>query len=212
MKRPAKKINKIKVCISLLILIIIIVLSSVLFISRISPAFVNIASKTASSKVSAIISETARVTLENSKDTINGICKSSDTAMLKIDTLMLNILRADFSDELIKKLDEMSQSYIFIPFGNVFKNSFMQGSGIKIPIKAEYTTVPEINIDTKAQTCGINQVKYSATLSVTVEISIVSAYICETRTVKTEVPIYENIIIGNVPSYYTSGYIYSKEK
>ncbi len=193
-------------------MLIIIVMSSIIFISRISPAFINIASKTASSKVSAIISETAKVTLKKSKDSMNEICENSETSLLKIDTLQLNTLRSDFSEELINKLDEMSQSYIFIPFGNVFKNSFMQGSGVKIPIKAEYTTVPEINIDTAAQTCGINQVKYSAWLAVTVEISIISAYICETRTIKTQVPIYENIIIGKVPSYYTPGYIHAKEK
>jgi len=210
LKSISKK-NKIKVGIYLLIMLIIIVLSSILFISRISPAFISIAAKTASSKVTAIISDAAKVTLEKSCNSLNEICQSSETSLLKIDIIQLNLIRSSFLEELIIKLEEMSQSYIFIPFGNVFKNGFMQGSGVKIPIKAEYTTVPEINIITDADTCGINQVKYSANLSVKVEISIISAYICETRIVETQVPIYENIIIGKVPSYYTPGYIHTKE-
>lgn len=196
-----------------LLILIVILFPAIIFISRASPAFINIASKTAISEVNRIISLSAgEVFKESEIDIFHGTKDIKNETILAVNTAKLNILRSEFSERLINELEELATSYIYVPFGNIFENSLMLGVGIDIPIKVKYVSVPSVNIISDFKSSGINQVKYSITMTIAVDVSIITSYINITDTVKTDIPILENIIIGKIPSYYVPHNTYNNVK
>lgn len=205
MKILQRKATRIKVCIYTIFIIIIIIAAAVVFLMKASPVFIQTATRIALSEINGIISKKSGDVLRDFEDNLRE-CSVNDieeATLVSVNTSELNAIRHKLHQEIVNELDELSDNYIYIPFGSIFKNVLIQGSGIKVPVKVCYTTVPEVAVDSSVTSCGINQVKYTVKFVVTVNVSIISAYICENAAVKIDVPVYEKIIIGKIPSYYT---------
>ena len=195
---------KIKLCVIIFICFSFIIAATVLFITKASPVFIKKAGDASEAEISELISEASKTAFEDSfeKESYSLTDNINDATILTADTEEINFFRFNFTKALTDMLKNNETKYIFIPFGSIFNNPLTQGSGVKIPIKVCYSTVPKINIESNVTTSGINQVKYSVYLKVSVSITVISANISENRIVESIVPVYEHIIIGKTPNYY----------
>lgn len=185
--------------------LILICFASGLFITRASPIFKIRAADAASQEVRRIVADAASKTITEYDSALieKTIGSSGEVSMISINSAQMNKLRADFTSELISQLSKSTKTTIYISFGSLLNKEIFQGAGIKIPAKITYGSISDVDFEDEFISAGINQTKHLVTMKVTVTTAVVSAFMCDTREIETSLPLCENIIIGNVPQYYS---------
>lgn len=118
---------------------------------------------------------------------------------IEINTAGANLFKTDLAKAVKNSLDNKQ---ISIPLGNVFNNLFLIGRGPKIPIRLNTFGFTTAEISGQFVSGGINQTKHSVFITVETEVSVVLPYKVQSVKVKSQVPVVETVIVGNVPSLY----------
>lgn len=99
-------------------------------------------------------------------------------------------------------LDQVSRLSEHIPLGQALGSPILASFGPKIPIKIEPKGEVKVDLDTRRQDVGINNVLIEVFLRVKSELYVVVPFDMGPQTVETEIPISYLLVVGDVPTYY----------
>lgn len=191
-----------------IILIIIILASALSYTNKNLMPYLDVVSKgKAVSMVTEVVNETVNNVISKNASSNAFVFISRDEKgginSIETDTLMLNNFSAEISKSVNEKLARMESEKITIPFGSLFGNSILSGSGPDLFIKIR----PQGNVITSFESqflnAGINQIKHAIYLNVKVHVSIVAPFLSTKTETTITIPIAETVIVGNVPAIYS---------
>lgn len=183
--------------------IILLVTSFVLIEKKITPTVFAIAeAKTKVMLVEAISKSVKDKIAKNVqyKDLIS-IHKNSQgqVTLIQVNTIEINRLESDTTLEVIKALEESTLNYIQFPIGMITGSKILADLGPPIRVFLYPLGSVQVNTSESFEHAGINQTRHRVILDITAEIKMVQPLMSSKVTVRTDVPIAETIIIGEVP-------------
>lgn len=125
---------------------------------------------------------------------------SGQVTLIQVNTIEINRLETETTLEVIQTLKEITMEGIQIPLGMITGSKILANFGPMI--KISLYPVGTVQVDTKEafEEAGINQTRHRILLEITAEIKVVQPLLTSSNMkIKTDVPIAETIIIGNVP-------------
>lgn len=125
----------------------------------------------------------------------------------KITGFMLNYsahmqITSDTIKTVRSTLDQVSRLSEHIPLGQALGSPIIASFGPSIPIKIEPKGEVKVDLDTRRQDVGINNVLVEVFLRVKTELSVVVPFDMGPQSVETEIPISYLLVVGDVPTYY----------
>ncbi|MDQ0092109.1 sporulation protein YunB [Paenibacillus anaericanus] len=125
----------------------------------------------------------------------------------KITGFMLNYsahmqITSDTIKTVRSTLDQVSRLSEHIPLGQALGSPILASFGPSIPIRIEPKGEVKVDLDTRRQDVGINNVLVEVFLRVKTELSVVVPFDMGPQSVETEIPISYLLVVGDVPTYY----------
>ncbi|MGI6425507.1 MAG: sporulation protein YunB [Tepidanaerobacteraceae bacterium] len=124
---------------------------------------------------------------------------SGHITLIQINTIEINRLESETALEVINTLRKVAVEGISIPMGAVTGSAILAQYGPNIRIGLSPAGALSVNTIEAFEEAGINQTRHRIGLEILTDIRIAIPLIGSTITVKTDVPLAETIIIGNVP-------------
>ncbi len=190
------------------ILIISITLLSV-FELRVRPIISEVATSRAKSIAVRVISNVVNDTMAKENIKYNDLVSFQKNGEQNITAVTSNVvainkLKATLTMEIEKKISNIDTMSTKIPLGNLLNQSFLSGLGPKIKIKMVPIGYATIDVKNEFTSAGINQTKHEIYLEISCALSVLLPVSSEGTLVKTQIPVAETIIVGNVPGTYTN--------
>lgn len=190
------------------ILILSIALLSV-FELRVRPIISEVATSRAKSIAVRVISNVVNDTMAKENIKYNDLVSFQKNGEQNITAVTSNVvainkLKATLTMEIEKKISNIDTMSTKIPLGNLLNQSFLSGLGPKIKIKMVPIGYATIDVKNEFTSAGINQTKHEIYLEISCALSILLPVSSEGTLVKTQIPVAETIIVGNVPGTYTN--------
>lgn len=107
--------------------------------------------------------------------------------------------------QIVPILEEMEAEAIKLPLGQILQSNLLAALGPAIPIRLVPLGDVRVNMETRIQDTGINNVLYTAVLVIETKVKIVIPFSTEPATIRSELPISNALIVGNVPQFYYDG-------
>jgi sporulation protein YunB len=127
---------------------------------------------------------------------------NGDITAVNADTMQINLLKYDITNEVIKELSSIKSSELKIPFGTVFGGQILTGRGPMINIRIQPMGNVDSNISNTFTSAGINQTRQQVMLDIKADIIVmISSYNVSTQ-VETNFCIADSVIVGSVPGSY----------
>lgn len=122
---------------------------------------------------------------------------------ISINSVNSNKFKAKVSLKSQENIKEMSGMSINYNIGDFLYSQLFGARGFDVTVKLSFSASVTTDIESTFTECGINQTKHTLSVKVCAKVYITSDKDFETyKTVITTVPIAENIIIGEIPSFY----------
>ncbi|NLZ52584.1 MAG: sporulation protein YunB [Thermoanaerobacteraceae bacterium] len=125
---------------------------------------------------------------------------SGQITLVQINTIEINRLEAETILEVINVLREATMEGISLPLGAVTGSKLLSNYGPKMKVSLIPAGTAYVNTIEAFEEAGINQTRHRIFFEIIADIRIVLPYFDSEITVKTDVPLAETIIIGDVPS------------
>lgn len=124
--------------------------------------------------------------------------------LLSANSGKLNLLAADCADEAQRRISELGEQGLSIPFGTVSGIPLLAGRGPKIRLAFTPAGAVKSSFESVFRSAGINQTLHRINLILTANVRVILPGESHTQTVSAMAPIAENVIVGDVPSAYTN--------
>lgn len=124
---------------------------------------------------------------------------SGQITLIQINTVEINRLESETALEVVKVLREVTMKGIEIPLGSATGSKILANYGPIVKVSLLPAGTADVNTVEAFEEAGINQTRHRIFLEIAASIQIVQPLLSSTITVKTDVPLAETIIIGNVP-------------
>ena len=128
--------------------------------------------------------------------------KNGEIISIDFDSIIVNRLLTDVALDIENNMSSIDEPIYDVPFGVVFKNSFLIDLGPNIPVKLKLVGSIVNNIDTKITNYGINNALLEVYINIKVNVRVALPFISDNIAVETLIPIAIKLIRGNVPEYY----------
>lgn len=189
--------------------LLVLALAFVVFATKTRPALVSYAKTRATAIMVAAFDDAVKSAIEKldySYDDMAVISRNSEglVSSIEIDYRKLNILRAEISSEVYKKMGEKSQSYLYIPIGTLLGNEYTAGYGPRIKFKMQYLQIPRLDFESSFYAAGINNVFHRININADLSYSIVMNGVDETFSVNLTTVAAQTVIAGAVPENFTN--------
>lgn len=122
--------------------------------------------------------------------------------LLQANTVELNRIMAQVLEELSVGLQQLGESTIEIPLGQVTGISFLSGYGPRLGIRMIPAGKLYVDIDNRFEQAGINQTRHLIYLQIDTVIKIAVPFMTQEVLAQSVVPLAESIIVGEVPQTY----------
>ncbi len=168
------------------------------FESRVEALPENIANTAAKNFVSNAVNKA----IEENSEIIGGLSQVSmtqenTTTMIQSDAEQLSLLKSQISNDINNALNGGYTTYI--PIGNLFDNSFLNGRGFKVPVKIYFNGAAQIEFDSLIVSAGVNQSKYRLIMTVSTELYSNSVNYGGSFNFDSQYILNEFVILGEVP-------------
>lgn len=117
----------------------------------------------------------------------------------------INKLASQATIEVQERLRRINRERVNIPMGQVLQSHVLSGLGPAIPVTILPIGTVESRVYDTFEQAGINQTRHKIYLEVKATVKIVVPLSSSRVTVRTEMPLTEAIIMGEVPQVYLSG-------
>lgn len=122
--------------------------------------------------------------------------------MIQSNTVALNVLTAELSNEIKRNYEGMQPTSINVPLGTIIGSQILSQMNIYVKIKVLPLSVSNIDFSSEFESQGINQTKYKMYLSIKSNVRIMSPYSSATLECTDRFLLVEAVVLGNVPNSY----------
>ncbi|GHU83071.1 sporulation protein YunB [Clostridia bacterium] len=209
------RISKLK---RILIVLLALVCTSVFYIElQIRPKIVDLTRIKADTIATESINKAVLEELDKMKVTYTDLMTieyKDDKSISGISTNMveMNKLKSAVTIAAQEKVAELNPKEICFKTGDLSGFDLMSGRGPDIIIKLYFSGSIKSEFKSSFISAGVNQTRHTIEVEVTATIYVTSESILEsTSIIKTNVPVAETVIVGDVPALYTGKNLFSSE-
>ncbi|NMB96471.1 MAG: sporulation protein YunB [Clostridiaceae bacterium] len=117
-------------------------------------------------------------------------------------TREVNDLSSKIATEIQKRLNSKDKVFVKVPLGSLLGKTILHSMGPGIYLYVSQNGAIETSFISEFAEAGINQTKHRLLLEIRTDVLIKTAFIKNTCSIVTTVPIAETIIVGKVPAIY----------
>jgi sporulation protein YunB len=196
--------RRVKIVVFMLIIAIILVLGQ----KRLTSITVQMAETKATNIAESLINDAIEEELQRGQINYDDLISlekgdQGQITALKSNIVESNRIKAQITQNIVKRLGSIPQSQLAIPIGNLVNSSFFTNMGPKIPIKLTPIGSVSANYRHSFSSAGINQTRHQIVFEASVTITIFAPGRSVTSRAMGEMTIAETIIVGSVPGSYT---------
>lgn len=187
-----------------------IVLTAVLIvaITHMEPILISMATARASNTVNRIVVEAVSEAIQSGEIDYGVLVEFEKDAQGRVTALKSNMaafnrLQASISDDILRRLSEVSTTTLSIPVGTLTGSSLLAGRGPLLRVKMQSVGSTTASFRNTFGSAGINQTRHQILLDVTVNVSILLPGFRTSTKVSNEITVAETVIVGSVPENYT---------
>jgi len=170
---------------------------------RLTPNILAIAETQAKNIAIEVINKTVKEKIAKDVQYEDLISIHKDTSgqitLVQINTIKINQLEAETMLEVVNVLRDVTMQGVSIPIGVATGSKLLSNYGPEIKVPLMPLGTAQVNTIEDFEEAGINQTRHRILFEITAYIRIVLPYMDSQITVKTDVPLTETIIIGDVP-------------
>ena len=186
--------------------VLIAVLIYQLIMSYIGPVFETLCDEKVKS-IATIISnqESTKAMNKYQYDELYTIEKDSsgNVVIIKSNVVPINNMISDLTEGIQNRFNEMQETQINIPIGNLFGIYYFSGVGPSIPAKVAMTGTLDTEVKSEFIAKGINQTLHRIYVNFECYVKIITPIKNFQKKITNQVIIAEHVIVGNIPdSYY----------
>lgn len=122
--------------------------------------------------------------------------------MLESNMKNINIVISDVANRIQKSINNTESEDVSISLGSFTGVSILSGRGIKIPIRISTIGTVKTNVRSEFISQGINQTLHRLYLDIESEISVLTPFNTINESIKNQLILAENIIVGEIPQTY----------
>jgi len=180
----------------------------IIFIVRFVPIIKTMAISSAKNIATQTINNAAGKVLKQEKVSYDRIMtlernKSGEVTAVKANTLQIDILKYEITNEALRELNSLSPGALSVPIGTVIGGELLSGFGPRINVTIEPVGNVQTEIDNEFSSTGINQTRQQVILKVRTAITIIVSNYSLSTSVQSNFVIADTVIVGNVPDSYT---------
>lgn len=126
--------------------------------------------------------------------------QTGNVKYLTVNSGLLNMIKAETTLLLAKKLDELQSKIFYIPIGNILGSRYFSGVGPNLKIKI--VPLGYVSSETKNEfiSVGINQSKHNISIGYSISLNVVAPFSSASLVHTSLITIAESIIVGDVPN------------
>lgn len=184
-----------------------VILFSKLFVKGVVPQIIDMAEDNAETDVVLIIDEAVYgcEELENLKydDIITVVYDNNNqVTAVSANEIKLNKIRSSLSREMNIKMNNLTETKVYVPLGMLLGSKLFSGNGIRIPFKSEPYGTAYADFESDFESTDINRTIHRINLIASASVAIVLPFGGNTLKVEKKIPIAETIIAGEIPKAY----------
>jgi len=158
------------------------------------------------SVINILINDTVQKTFsgKESYDELVSINKNGkgEIEAITTNTSKVNILSSKIAIEIQKKLNSQNRVFVNVPLGSLLGKTILYNSGPDIYLTVKQNGSIETDFISEFSEAGINQTKHRILLLIKTNVMVKTAFIKNSYSIVTTVPVAETIIVGKVPTIY----------
>ena len=174
-------------------------------VKAVTPVFNRLCSDKAKSLATIITNdETTNALIDYNYSDFIIIHKDENGNILMLESNMknVNIVISDVANRIQKSINSTDEEDVSISIGSFTGVSILSGRGIKIPIRISTIGNVKTNVRSEFISKGINQTLHRLYLDIESEISILTPFNTINESIKNQLILAENIIVGEIPETY----------
>ena len=174
-------------------------------VKAVTPVFNRLCSDKAKSVATIITNdETTNAIIDYEYSDFVIIHKDDDGNILMLESNMknINIVISDVANRIQKSINNIQAEDVSISLGSFTGVSILSGRGIKVPIRISTIGNVKTNVRSEFISQGINQTLHRLYLDIESEISILTPFNTINESIKNQLILAENIIVGEIPETY----------
>ena len=125
-------------------------------------------------------------------------------SMIQSNTIMMNQIASDVALEIQNELKQVKTTTSYIPIGTALKSPILARYGPQLKVSIQPIGTVSVDFKTSFESAGINQTRHTIYLEVKTQVKVVIPLTTSTKEVKSQIPICETIIVGDVPESYVN--------
>ncbi len=203
--KMAKRKRTKKVLFVLIFAVFFVVVSVLVFLSRVVNPIVMSYGEAQVNKMLAVSSNSAvnEITAVNYNDLINvSYSASGDVLSIKANTNEINKIGNTLAIHTQQKLDEVATMGVNIPIGTLSGIAFLSGVGTDATFKVNPIGNAKCSFYTSFSSCGINQTVHKIYVTIESEASLILPFGMKVIKSENSYIVSEFVIVGKVPSTY----------
>lgn len=181
------------------------IISSGIILKRAEPAFIAQTSNYSNTAFTDLVNKCVLNIMEQEEYAELFITKTNSNeriTAIEADTAKINKLNARLLIDIQNALNADYPAYVSVPIGALTKYKVLSSIGPPLKFKIIPISVVNSSFDEEYESVGINQVRHSIYLDITVNMLYSGYMMRETELIETSVPLTETIVMGDVPQYY----------
>lgn len=127
---------------------------------------------------------------------------SGNIEAVNTNTAAINKIKAELLIDIQNRLNNDYPAKIKIPLGSATGYYLLYSAGPTITLSITPVSIVNSEFEESFDSVGINQVRHSISMKISVDMMYSGYMMHETETIITTVPIIETLIVGEVPKYY----------
>lgn len=201
--KKRKSLKKVKIRFLIIIICTLIIFIFYSINKNLSPAIIAVADSELRARTLDIINTNIQTIYDEEFKDIDLVSVEKDSndkiVMVKADTVRLNTLATKISLKGQDELEKMGKVGFKIPLGYVSKVSILSYLGPDIIVKMRPIGRVEVSYESVFESAGINQTRLKIYMNVKSTMQIILPFESRDLEVVNNVPVCENIIVGEIP-------------
>lgn len=180
----------------------------ILLLAHLRPVLTSMASARVSNSVNRIVAAAVEEAIQRGDINYEAFVTFEKDATGRVTALRSNVaevnrMQSAISEEILRRLSEVSTSELRIPIGTLTGSALLSGRGPYITVRMQAVGSASAVFRNEFSAAGINQTRHQILLEVDVYMSILLPGIRTSTTVANEIAVAETVIVGSVPESYT---------
>ena len=124
--------------------------------------------------------------------------------MMQANSILMNEIASKVALEIQSEMKKIKTTSTYIPIGTALGSPLLAKYGPTIKVSIEPIGTVTVDFGTDLESSGINQTRHRIYLKSTTQVKVVVPLTTSTKEIKTQIPICETIIVGDVPQNYVN--------